>query len=79
MHRKKGEQNTMFFRYWKIIKKWKINFKKKEKKKFACKTVLCSRTFSSVFFFFFVCYQHQKEKIQKNCMFCHFHDQFIEV
>lgn len=52
MHRKKGEQNTMFFRYWKIIKKWKINFKKKEKKKFACKTVLCSRTFSFVFFFF---------------------------
>lgn len=32
MHRKKGEQNTMFFRYWKIIKKWKINFKQKEKK-----------------------------------------------
>lgn len=62
MHRKKGEQNTMFFRYWKIIKKWKINFKKKEKKKFACKTVLCSGTFSSVFFFFFCLLSTPKRK-----------------
>lgn len=65
MHRKKGEQNTMFFRYWKIIKKWKINFKQKEKKKFACKTVLCSRTFSSVFFFFLFAINTKKKKYRK--------------
>lgn len=55
MHRKKGEQNTMFFRYWKIIKKWKINFKQKGKKRNLHARLYFVVTHFPLFVFFFFC------------------------